>query len=112
MRISAASAHSSDPRAGGGMARMAGVTATAAIERVRAAHHWAILPSGSATALGDHVARLAATGARGLVVPQIFAPPWATLGAAAMADELGTLDLASGIALGFVRSPMDTAMAA
>src|SRR6188472_507846 len=97
MRISAASAHSSDPRAGGGMARMAGVTATAAIERVRAAHHWAILPSGSATAVADHVARLAATGARGLVVPQIFAPPWATLGAAAMAGEL---ELASGIALG------------
>ncbi len=88
---------------------MAHVTATAAIERIRAAHHWAILPSGSATAVGDHVARLAATGARGLVVPQIFAPPWATLGAAAMATEL---DLASGIALGFVRSPMETAMAA
>jgi alkanesulfonate monooxygenase SsuD/methylene tetrahydromethanopterin reductase-like flavin-dependent oxidoreductase (luciferase family) len=88
---------------------MAGVTATAAIERVRAAHHWAILPSGSATAVADHVARLAATGARGLVVPQIFAPPWATLGAAAMAGEL---ELASGIALGFVRSPLETAMAA
>jgi alkanesulfonate monooxygenase SsuD/methylene tetrahydromethanopterin reductase-like flavin-dependent oxidoreductase (luciferase family) len=88
------------------------VTATTAIERVRAAHHWALLPSGSAAAVGDHVARLAATGARGLVVPQIFAPPWATLGAAATAGDLGDLDLASGIALGFVRSPLETAMAA
>jgi alkanesulfonate monooxygenase SsuD/methylene tetrahydromethanopterin reductase-like flavin-dependent oxidoreductase (luciferase family) len=41
------------------------------MERVRAAHHWAILPSGSAAAVGGHVARLAATGARGLVVPQL-----------------------------------------
>ena len=82
---------------------------TSAIDRVRAAHHWAILPSGNAAAVGEHVARLVATGARGLVVPQIFAPPWATLGAAATACEL---DLASGIALGFVRSPMETAMAA
>src|SRR5690242_1333527 len=68
-----------------------------------------MLPSESATAVGAHVARLAATGVNGLVVPQVFAPPWATLGAAAMAGEL---DLASGIALGFVRSPMETAMAA
>jgi len=36
------------------------VTTASAIERVRAAHHWAILPSGSATAVGEHVARLAA----------------------------------------------------
>jgi alkanesulfonate monooxygenase SsuD/methylene tetrahydromethanopterin reductase-like flavin-dependent oxidoreductase (luciferase family) len=86
-----------------------GRVTTSAVERIRAAHHWAILPSGSRDAVGGHVARLAATGARGLVVPQIFAPPWATLGAAAMAGEL---DLASGIALGFVRSPMETAMAA
>jgi alkanesulfonate monooxygenase SsuD/methylene tetrahydromethanopterin reductase-like flavin-dependent oxidoreductase (luciferase family) len=88
---------------------MATVTARSALERVRAAHHWALLPSGSAGAVGDHVRRLAATGARGLVVPQIFAPPWATLGTAATA---GDLDLASGIALGFVRSPLETAMAA
>jgi alkanesulfonate monooxygenase SsuD/methylene tetrahydromethanopterin reductase-like flavin-dependent oxidoreductase (luciferase family) len=79
------------------------------IARVRGAHHWAILPSGRAESVRAGVERLAATGARGLVVPQIFAPPWATLGAAAMA---GDMDLASGIALGFVRSPMETAMAA
>src|SRR5262245_33221970 len=79
------------------------------IARVRAAHHWALLPSGRAESVRAGVERLTATGARGLVVPQIFAPPWATLGAAAMA---GDLDLASGIALGFVRSPLETAMAA
>src|SRR6201985_1479209 len=98
------------------------------VARVRAAHHWALLPSGRAESVragGERVppprapgraasvragaARLAATGAGGLFVPQIFAPPWATLGAAAMA---GDMDLASGIALGFVRSPLETAMAA
>ena len=88
-----------DRRSGG---EDGGVTAAAAIDRVRAAHHWAILPSGSAAAVGDHVDRLVATGARGLVVPQIFAPPWATLGAAATACEL---DLASGIALGVRAQP-------
>ncbi len=88
---------------------MRAMTSSNAIARVRAAHHWALLPSGRAESVRAGVERLAATGARGLVVPQIFAPPWATLGAAAMA---GDLELASGIALGFVRSPLETAMAA
>jgi probable F420-dependent oxidoreductase len=88
---------------------MAAMTSSDPVARVRAAHHWALLMPGRAESVRAGVERLAAAGARGLVVPQIFAPPWATLGAAAMA---GDLDLASGIALGFVRSPMETAMAA
>src|SRR6476659_6383605 len=79
------------------------------VARVRAAHHWALLPSGRASSVRAAVERLAATGVRGLVVPQILAPPWSSLGAAAMAGEL---QLASGIALGFVRSPLETATAA
>jgi alkanesulfonate monooxygenase SsuD/methylene tetrahydromethanopterin reductase-like flavin-dependent oxidoreductase (luciferase family) len=45
-----------------------------------------------------------------VLVPQIFAPPWAALGAAAACDE--DVELASGIAMAFVRSPLETAMAA
>ena len=49
-------------------------------------------------------------GVSGVLVPQIFAPPWAALGAAAACDE--DIELASGIAMAFVRSPLETAMAA
>jgi alkanesulfonate monooxygenase SsuD/methylene tetrahydromethanopterin reductase-like flavin-dependent oxidoreductase (luciferase family) len=79
------------------------------VTRVRAAPHWAMLPSGSAADVRGHVERLTATGAKGLLAPQIFAPPWATLAVASTATDVR---LASGIALGFVRSPMETAMAA
>ena len=51
-----------------------------------------------------------AAGVSGVLVPQIFAPPWAALGAAAACDE--DIELASGIAMAFVRSPLETAMAA
>jgi probable F420-dependent oxidoreductase len=88
---------------------MAAMTSEDPLARVRAAHHWALVTPGRAESVRAGVERLAAAGARGLVVPQIFAPPWATLGAAAMAGDLA---LASGIALGFVRSPTETAMAA
>ena len=43
------------------------------------------------------------------MVPQIFAPPWAALG---VSPPRGDLELATGIAMGFVRSPLETAMAA
>ena len=52
----------------------------------------------------------ATAGVSGVLVPQIFAPPWAALGAAAACDE--DIELASGIAMAFVRSPLETAMAA
>jgi alkanesulfonate monooxygenase SsuD/methylene tetrahydromethanopterin reductase-like flavin-dependent oxidoreductase (luciferase family) len=60
-------------------------------------------------AVRGEVARLTELGIGGVLVPQVFAPPWATLGAAAACSD--DLELASGIAMGFVRSPLETAMA-
>jgi probable F420-dependent oxidoreductase len=76
---------------------------------VRDARHWAYLPSGPAASIGVETTRLEAMGVIGAIAPQIFAPPWATLGVAAATSGL---ELASGIALAFVRSPVETAMAA
>jgi probable F420-dependent oxidoreductase len=80
-----------------------------ATERVRAAKHWSFVMPGTAAAIGQAVARQQALGVAGVMVPQIFGPPWAALGVAAAS---GDLELATGIAMGFVRSPLETAMAA
>ena len=80
-----------------------------ATQRVRAAKHWGFLMPGPAAAIRQEVARQEALGVAGVMVPQIFAPPWAALGVAAAS---GDLELATGIAMGFVRSPLETAMAA
>ncbi len=80
-----------------------------ATDRVRAAKHWSFVMPGSAAAVRDAVVRQQRLGVAGVMVPQIFAPPWATLGVAAAS---GDLELATGIAMGFVRSPLETAMAA
>ena len=80
-----------------------------ATSRVRSARHWAFLPQGRLASIRGEVERVARPGF-GVLVPQIFAPPWAALGAAAACDE--DIELASGIAMAFVRSPLETAMAA
>ena len=80
-----------------------------ATARVRAAHHWAFLPQGRLASIRSEVERLRLAGVSGVLVPQIFAPPWAALGVAAASSDL---ELATGIAMGFVRSPLETAMAA
>ena len=49
-------------------------------------------------------------GVEGLFAPQVYGPPFVTLGAAAAVTS--RVKLASGIALAFVRSPFETAMAA
>ena len=49
-------------------------------------------------------------GLEGLFAPQVYGPPFVTLGAAAVVTS--RVKLASGIALAFVRSPFETAMAA
>jgi probable F420-dependent oxidoreductase len=49
-------------------------------------------------------------GLEGLFAPQVYGPPFVTLGAAAAVTN--RVKLASGIALAFVRSPFETAMAA
>src|SRR5436190_2505607 len=77
--------------------------------RVRAASHWSFLAGGRLPTVRDEAERLASLGVRGVLVPQIFAPPWATLGALAACSDL---ELGTGIAMAFVRSPMETAMAA
>ena len=77
--------------------------------RVQAARHWAFLSPGRLATVRGEVERLTAAGVGGVLDPQIFVPPWATLGAAAACGEL---ELASGIAMAFVRSPLETAMAA
>src|SRR5262245_52628727 len=51
-----------------------------------------------------------AAGLEGVFAPQVYGPPWIPLAVAAAATE--RLQLASGIALAFVRSPFETAMAA
>jgi probable F420-dependent oxidoreductase len=81
-----------------------------AAERVRSARHWAFLPQGRLAAIREEVARARAAGVAGVLVPQIFAPPWAALAAAAACDD--DIELASGIAMAFVRSPLETAMTA
>ncbi len=81
-----------------------------AAARVHAAHHWAFLAQGRLAHVRGEVDRLREAGVSGVLVPQIFAPPWAALGAAAACDE--DIELATGIAMAFVRSPLETAMAA
>jgi probable F420-dependent oxidoreductase len=81
-----------------------------AAARVHAAHHWAFLAQGRLAHVRGEVDRLREAGVSGVLVPQIFAPPWAALGAAAACDD--DIELATGIAMAFVRSPLETAMAA
>jgi len=49
-------------------------------------------------------------GLGGIWAPQVYGPPWVALGACAAVTQ--KITLASGIALAFVRSPFETAMAA
>ena len=81
----------------------------APLDRVRGATHWALLGGGSVDAVRADVDRFVTAGVSGVFAPQVFAPPWAMLGAAA---SCGDLEIASGIAMAFVRSPLETAMAA
>src|SRR3990170_2244260 len=54
--------------------------------------------------------QMEAMGMEGLFAPQVYGPPFVPLAAAAAVTE--RVRLASGIALAFVRSPFETAMAA
>lgn len=83
------------------------MTVPSPIDRVQSARHWALLdPSGTAASVGDCAASQVSGDASGLLVPQVFAPPSATPAAAATSTDVR---LASDIALGFVRSPFETA---
>ncbi len=56
--------------------------------RVRAARHWAFLSPGRLATVRAEVERLTEAGVTGVMVPQIFGPPWATLGVVAACSDL------------------------
>ncbi|MFQ3316582.1 MAG: putative F420-dependent oxidoreductase [Candidatus Poriferisodalaceae bacterium] len=70
---------------------------------------WAPLPKGTATEIVSNAKRLEAKGYTGAIVNQVYGPPWAAL---AVAAANTSLRIESGIAMGFVRSPFETACAA
>ena len=70
---------------------------------------WAPLPKGTATEIVSNAKRLEAKGYTGAIVNQVYGPPWAALAVAAANTNLR---IESGIAMGFVRSPFETACAA
>lgn len=73
--------------------------------------YWTALPRGLRAAEVAATARRAEErGFAGVVAAQVYGPPWAPLGIAASATT--DLRLASGIAMGLVRSPFETACAA
>jgi alkanesulfonate monooxygenase SsuD/methylene tetrahydromethanopterin reductase-like flavin-dependent oxidoreductase (luciferase family) len=72
---------------------------------------WALLsPQMTGTALRDAVRKLEDRGIAGLVMPQVYGPPFVPLAAAAMASD--RLELGTGIAIALTRSPFETACAA
>jgi probable F420-dependent oxidoreductase len=70
---------------------------------------WAPLPKGTAKEIVNNAKRLEAKGYTGAIVNQVYGPPWAAL---AVAAANTSLRIESGIAMGFVRSPFETACAA
>ena len=68
---------------------------------------WAQLPPMPAKALAAAVARYESAGLEGIWASQTFGAPFLPLSAAAVASE--RLQLGTGIALAFVRSPLETA---
>ena len=72
--------------------------------------YWEIVQAMPAAELADLMRRFEDLGLYGIWSPQLQSPPFVTLGAAAMASK--RLKLGTGIALAFVRSPVETAMSA
>ncbi len=71
---------------------------------------WAELPVLAASELVPLVQRLEAAGVEGVWAPQIFGAPFTVLAAAAAVTQ--RIKLATGIALAFTRSPLETACSA
>ena len=77
----------------------------------RSPAYWTGLPrNADAATVGEAARRAEARGYRGVVGTQVYGPPWAQLAVAAAATS--TLEIASRIAMAFVRSPFETACAA
>jgi len=72
--------------------------------------YWGIINPLPAATLVAIARQAEAQGLAGLFAPQVYGPPFIPLAAAAAVTE--RLQLASGIAIGAVRSPFETAMAA
>jgi probable F420-dependent oxidoreductase len=73
-------------------------------------NYWEIVQAMPAANLADLVRRFEDEGLYGIWVPQLHFPPFPTLAAIAMVTT--RLQLGSGIALAFTRSPMETALSA
>ena len=71
---------------------------------------WSVVTPTSVARLVERARALERRGVAGLFASQAYGPPWVPLAAAAGATE--RMLLASGIALAFVRSPVETALAA
>lgn len=72
--------------------------------------YWGTIVPLPAPVLQQQAAQLEAMGLEGLFAPQVYGPPFIPLAVAAGATS--RVRLASGIALAFVRSPFETAVAA
>src|SRR5260221_11867841 len=72
--------------------------------------YWGVVPPLPAPILTEAVKQCEAIGLEGVWVPQLWSPPFLALGAAAVLSA--RLKLGSGVALAFVRSPLETACAA
>jgi probable F420-dependent oxidoreductase len=72
--------------------------------------YWDLVHAQPGAQLTEHLKRLEDFGITGVWGIQLHSPPFATLGAAAMATT--RLKIGSGIALAFTRSPVETAMMA
>lgn len=72
--------------------------------------YWGVVTPAPAPVLTMQAKMLEDAGVEGLFAPQVYGPPFIPLAAAAAVTN--RVRLASGIALAFVRSPFETAMAA
>lgn len=72
---------------------------------------WTMMsPSVDGASLVEELGRLEGLGFTGVVAPQVYAPPFAALSAAAIANQ--RLNLGTGIAIALTRSPFETACSA
>lgn len=72
--------------------------------------YWGLVPVIPGPALAAMAQQFEAMNLEGVWAPQLWSPPFLTLGAVATVTE--RLKLGSGVALAFVRSPLETACAA
>ena len=72
--------------------------------------YWSVVTPLPAPLLSQQAQQLESLGVEGLFAPQLYGPPFIPLAVAAATTT--RVSLASGIALAFVRSPFETAMAA